>query len=105
MRWTVHCRREPPAIELAFTQEMEGQFPVEILYERIMAGGEAQAPVPTLSVPAAEVEHGRIAVEALAAVEVRATWPDGRRERWPEVATGRYTTLVQGTGVAVEDGS
>jgi hypothetical protein len=25
-------------------------------------------------------------------------WPDGRREQFPAPPTGRYTTLVQGTG-------
>ncbi len=42
---------------------------------------------------------------APAAVAVEVTWPDGRRERWPEVVTGVYTTLAQGTGTAVEEGS
>jgi hypothetical protein len=60
------------SIELEFTREMEGRFRVEVSYERIMEGAAAEAVVPTISVPAAEVEHGRIAVEALTAVEVRA---------------------------------
>ncbi|MDH3474591.1 MAG: hypothetical protein OEM59_12940, partial [Rhodospirillales bacterium] len=60
------------AIALEFTREMEGRFRVEVSYERIMDSAAAEAVVPTISVPAAEVEHGRIAVEALTAVEVRA---------------------------------
>jgi hypothetical protein len=50
---------------------MEGQFRIEVAYERITADAEAEVSVPTLSVVGAEVEQGRIAVEALAAVEVR----------------------------------
>lgn len=60
-------------IDMEFTREMEGQFRVEVTYERIMEGESADSPVPTLSVMDAEVEHGRIAVEALTAVEVQAT--------------------------------
>ena len=59
-------------IRLAFTREMEGRFRIEVNYERIMDASGAGPLVPTVSVAAAEVEHGRIAVEALAAVEVRA---------------------------------
>jgi hypothetical protein len=29
---------------------------------------------------------------------VRVTWPDGKREEWTDVATDRYTTLVEGSG-------
>jgi len=64
-------------IELEFTREMEGQFRVEVNYERIMESAAAEAPVPTISVPEAEVEHGRIAIEALTAVEVRAATVEG----------------------------
>lgn len=60
-------------IEMEFTREMEGQFRIEVNYERIMESAAAEALVPTISVPDAEVEHGRIAIEALTAVEVRAT--------------------------------
>jgi hypothetical protein len=59
-------------IAMEFTREMEGQFRIEVNYERIMEGEAAEAPVPTISVAEAEVEHGRIAIEALTAVEVRA---------------------------------
>ena len=64
------------SIDIDFTQEMEGQFRLEVNYERIMADGEPEPRVPTVSVADAEVEHGRIAVEALSAVEVRATTTD-----------------------------
>ncbi len=67
----VHQDEQAPYIDLAFTQEMEGQFRIEVNYERIMLDSEAEAPVPTISVADAEVEHGRIAVEALTAVEVQ----------------------------------
>ena len=70
---------EPPAddsdeaqrIAVEFTQEMEGQFRLEVAYERILPVAEAEIEVPTLGVVGAEVEQGRIAVEALSAVEVR----------------------------------
>jgi hypothetical protein len=58
-------------VTIEFTQDMEGQFRVEVSYERITADAESEVAVPTLSVVGAEVEQGRIAVEALAAVEVR----------------------------------
>ncbi len=60
------------SIEIEFTREMEGQFRVEVNYERIMDTEASETPVPTISVMDAEVEHGRIAIEALTAVEVRA---------------------------------
>ena len=65
------------SIDIAFTQEMEGQFRLEVNYERIMDDGGREPAVPTVSVARAEVEHGRIAIEALSAVEVRATTVDG----------------------------
>ena len=64
-------------IALEFTREMAGRFRVEIAYERIMAQDAAETPVPTISVAEAEVEHGRIAIEALTAVEVRASTVEG----------------------------
>ena len=59
------------SVTVEFTQEMEGQFRVEVAYERITADAESRVAVPTLRVVGAEVEQGRIAVEALAAVEVQ----------------------------------
>jgi hypothetical protein len=58
-------------INIEFTQEMEGQFRLDLSYERILADGETRVTVPTLGVQGAEVEQGRIAVEALSAVEVK----------------------------------
>ena len=63
-------------VDVEFTQDMEGQFRVEVAYERITADSEPEVSVPTLSVPGAEVEQGRIAVEALAAVEVQVASAD-----------------------------
>ena len=60
-------------LEVAFTQEMEGEFRLELTYEKILSEsqGESQVEVPTPRVRGAEVEQGRVAVEALSAVEVR----------------------------------
>ena len=58
---------------MQFTQDMEGQFRVELAYEKIIADTEAELAVPTLAVKGAEIEQGRIAVEALSAVEVEAS--------------------------------
>ena len=60
-------------IALAFTREMSGLFRVDVAYERIMDAGAAETEVPGITVPGAQVEHGRLAVEALTAVEVQAT--------------------------------
>jgi hypothetical protein len=46
----ISAGEEGQSIEIAFTQEMEGQFRVEVSYERITADGETQVPVPTLAV-------------------------------------------------------
>ncbi|MFQ5972253.1 MAG: hypothetical protein ACE5Q3_07950, partial [Alphaproteobacteria bacterium] len=64
-------------IEMEFTREMEGRFRIEVNYERIMDSEALESVVPTISVAGAEVEHGRIAIEALTAVEVRATTIEG----------------------------
>jgi len=60
-------------VDVAFTQEMEGEFRLELGYERILpqAQGESQVDVATPRVRGAEMEQGRVAVEALSAVEVR----------------------------------
>ena len=60
-------------IQVEFTQEMEGQFRVDVNYEQITGEGGPELAVPLLHVRGAEVEQGRIAVEALSAVEVQAT--------------------------------
>jgi hypothetical protein len=61
-------------VDVAFTQEMEGELRLELSYERMLppdAQAESQVDVPTPRVHGAEVEQGRLAVEALSAVEVR----------------------------------
>ena len=45
-------------IAVEFTQEMEGQFRLEVAYELILPAAEAELEVPTLGVPGAEVEQG-----------------------------------------------
>lgn len=62
---------ERRVLEVEFTQEMDGQFRLEASYEQILGDGESRVPVPLLAVREAEVEQGRIAVEALSAVEVQ----------------------------------
>ncbi len=63
-------------IDVEFTQDLEGRFRVEVAYEQILGDSEGELAVPTLSVNGAEVEQGRIAVEALSAVEVEAATTD-----------------------------
>jgi len=58
-------------ITIFFTQEMDGQFRLESVYERITSEAQEDVQVPTPKVPNAEIEQGRIAVEALSAVEVQ----------------------------------
>lgn len=58
-------------VDVQFTQEMEGQIKVEVLYERILPESEREVAVPTLTIAGADVERGRIAVEALSAAEVQ----------------------------------
>ena len=60
-------------IDIEFTQEMDGQFRIELNYERIMLDATAEASVPRIEVSDADVEHGRIAIEALSALEVQAS--------------------------------
>ena len=52
---------------------MDGLFRIELNYERIMLDGAAQTTVPRLVVLDADVEHGRIAIEALSVLEVQAS--------------------------------
>jgi hypothetical protein len=81
-------------IDMEFTREMEGQFRVEVNYERIMTREASETAVPAISVTDAEVEHGRIAIEALTAVEVRAatvelaTSAPSRRSNWHSRSPG-----------------
>ncbi|MGE0787703.1 MAG: hypothetical protein AB7S26_18655 [Sandaracinaceae bacterium] len=58
-------------LRIELTQPMEGRFRVEVVCERI-TGHEEELGLPLLSVSGAEVERGRIGVEALAAFQVDA---------------------------------
>ena len=68
---SLHAVDDGQRIDVEFTQEMEGEFRLEASYERILGDGDAELEVPALEVLGAEVEQGRIAVEALSAVEVQ----------------------------------
>ncbi len=61
---------DPRVIELEFTQEMVGQFRVDLSYERILSPDEGEIDGETLHVTGADVEQGVVAVEASSAVEV-----------------------------------
>ncbi len=59
------------SLHLMFTQEMEGTLRVEIAYERVLGGEHEKVLVPVIHVDGADTEQGRLAVEALTAVEVK----------------------------------
>ncbi len=67
----VNSEGETQNINVQFTQDMEGHIKLKAEYELILADQISDIQVPTLKVRGAEVEQGRIAVEALAAVEVQ----------------------------------
>ncbi len=58
-------------LQIELTQPMEGRFRVEVVCERI-TDHEDELEVPLLRVPGAEVERGRLGVEALAPFQVDA---------------------------------
>ncbi len=60
-------------VDIEFTREMDGQFRIELNYERIMLDGTEETSVPRIEVADADVAHGRIAIEALSALEVQAS--------------------------------
>jgi len=68
--YTVEETDEGQLAHVAFTQEMEGQFRLDLTYERILKEDDGPVSVPTLAVAGAEVEQGRLAIEATSAVEV-----------------------------------
>lgn len=68
---TVEDTPEGQNIAVEFTQEMEGQFRLEVSYEQLLVEGEPLIEVPVLEIEAADVSQGRLAVEALSAVEVQ----------------------------------
>jgi hypothetical protein len=57
-------------VAIEFTQEMEGDFRIEASYERLLGENETEVEAPTMRVRGADVEQGRIAVEATSALEV-----------------------------------
>ncbi|MCC6625149.1 MAG: hypothetical protein IT385_28135 [Deltaproteobacteria bacterium] len=60
-------------LNLSFTREMEGAVKIELAWERILTPGDASLSVPLVHVRGATVEEGRLGLEALTAVEVKAT--------------------------------
>jgi hypothetical protein len=54
-----------------FTQELEGTLRIEVAYELVLGGGQEKVTVPAIHVNGADMEQGRLAVEALTAVEVQ----------------------------------
>lgn len=58
-------------LALSFTREMEGAVKVELVWERVLAPGDLELEVPLVHVVGAVLEHGRLAIEALSAVEVK----------------------------------
>jgi hypothetical protein len=63
-------------LSLQFTQEMEGTLRIEVAYERGIGADVEKVAVPAIHVPGADMEQGRLAVEALSAVEVQAVESD-----------------------------
>jgi hypothetical protein len=57
-------------VEVEFTQEMEGDFRIELSYERLLGEDETRIDAASVRVRGADVEQGRIAIEASSAVEV-----------------------------------
>ena len=70
---TVETQTDGQSVEIEFTREMDGQFRIELNYERIMLDGTSTTNAPRIAVVGADVAHGRIAIEALSALEVQAT--------------------------------
>jgi hypothetical protein len=66
-----------PTVHMWFTQEMEGDLRVELRWERIASANEADVAAPMAHVEGVDVEQGRIAIEATAAVEVAAREAEG----------------------------
>jgi hypothetical protein len=66
-----------PRLHLWFTQEMEGDVRVELRLERMVPAGEAAIDAPLVHVDGADVEDGRVAIEATAAVEISADHAEG----------------------------
>ena len=59
-------------IDVELTQEIEGQFRVEVTYEQILTDTDLDVDidVPTLSVSGADIEQGRVAADQLTIVDI-----------------------------------
>ncbi len=55
---------------LSFNQDIEGRVQIDLTYEQVLVPGADAVAAPLVRIEGARVEQGRIAVEALAAVEV-----------------------------------
>ena len=69
--WKSEQKEGRQEIPVQFTQELDGQFRIEVLYEQILGERVPELSIPAISVQGADVEQGRIALEALSAVEVQ----------------------------------
>lgn len=69
--YTVQTNDHDQLFTIAFTREMEGQFRLELHYEKLLSDNVTDITIPTATVIGSEVEYGRIAIEALTAVEVQ----------------------------------
>ena len=59
-------------LEIDFTQDMQGRFAIDLAYERLLTQSTQTTPVPLIAVMDADVEHARLAIEALSALEIKA---------------------------------
>jgi hypothetical protein len=66
-----------PVARLFFTQEMEGELRIDLRWERIAAVGDEEVEAPMAHVVGADVEQGRVAIEATAAVEIEPRITEG----------------------------
>ncbi len=73
---TVSDDNESQIVSVQFTQELEGQFRLELSYEKLIPQGAAEVFAPAVRVRGAEIQQGRIGLEALSAVEVYASTID-----------------------------
>jgi len=69
---------------LQLTQELEGSLAVEVSYERVLTGDQRRLAIPTLHVRGADTEQGRLALEALSAVELQAAQVSGLQTLDPQ---------------------
>ncbi len=58
-------------LQLMFTKELQGALRIEIAFERVLGGSQQKLAVPAIHIPGADMEQGRLAVEALTAVDIQ----------------------------------